>query len=137
MSPGKQTGFTDEEVFVAKEVIGGKSAIPLSKAIRAGDFVYVSGQLPFGSDGKIVAGGIEEQTRATLENVKSVLAEAGCQMSDVVKSTVFIVNGCDFAGMNKVYAEYFPDAPPTRSTIICGLVIDAKLEIEAIAYKPR
>ena len=122
---------------MTKQVIGGKSAIPLSKAIRTGDFVYISGQLPFGPDGKVVSGGIEEQTRAVLENVKSVLAEAGCTMADVVKSTVFIVNGSDFAGMNKVYAEYFPDAPPTRSTIICGLVIDALLEIEAIAYKPR
>lgn len=122
---------------MAKEIIGEKMPVPLSKAVRAGDFVYCSGEMPFNEKGEVVAGGIEAQTRAVMERLKGTLAKAGCTMADVVKSTVFITDTRDFGGMNKVYAEYFPDNPPARSTIRCDLVIDARIEIELVAYKPR
>ena len=114
----------------------GKSHVPLSPAVRAGDFVFVSGQVPTGSDGKVVAGGITEQTTQVLENMKAALALAGAAMADVVKCTVIITDMADFAEFNKVYATYFPNDPPARTTLVAKLVIDIKVEIEAIAYKP-
>jgi reactive intermediate/imine deaminase len=114
----------------------GKSHVPLSPAVRAGDLVYVSGQVPTGADGKVVAGGIEEQTKQVLENIKSALALAGCQMGDVVKCLVILQSAGDFASFNKVYATYFPSEPPARTTLEANLMIDIKVEIEAIAYKP-
>ena len=109
---------------------------PFAKAVRAGDFVFVSGQLPMGPNGQIVPGSIETQTRQVLENIKAILAETGCQMSDVVKNTIWLEQARDFAGFNKVYAEYFGDNPPARATVGSTLMLDAKLEIEALAYKP-
>lgn len=109
---------------------------PFSKAVRAGDFVFVSGQLPMGTDGQIVPGSIETQTRQVLENIKEILAETGCQMSDVVKNTIWLEQERDFAGFNKVYAEFFGDNPPARATVGSTLMLDARLEIEALAYKP-
>ena len=114
----------------------GKSHVPLSPAVRAGDFVYVSGQVPTGADGKVVPGGIEEQTRQVLENVKSALALAGCGMEDAVKCLVILTDAGEFAAFNKVYATYFPENPPARTTLEAKLMIDIKVEIEAIAYKP-
>ena len=114
----------------------GKSSVPLSPAVRAGDFVYVSGQVPTGPDGKVVAGGIEEQTRAVLENIKSALALADAGMADVVKCLVILTDAGEFAAFNKVYSTYFPQNPPARTTLEAKLMIDIKVEIEAIAYKP-
>lgn len=109
---------------------------PFAKAVRAGDFVFVSGQLPFGSDGLLVQGSIEVQTRQVLENIKSTLEETGCTMADIVKNTIWLEDERDFAGFNKVYAEYFPEQPPARATVGSKLMLDAKIEIEALAYKP-
>jgi reactive intermediate/imine deaminase len=114
----------------------GTSHVPLSPAVRAGDLVYVSGQVPTGADGKVVAGGITEQTTQVMENIKSALALAGASMSDVVKCLVILTDVKDFAEFNKVYATYFPQNPPARTTLEAKLVIDIKVEIEAIAYKP-
>ena len=114
----------------------GSSHVPLSPAVRAGDFIFISGQVPVGSDGSVVDGGIEPQTRQVLENVKAALALAGAGMEHVVKTTVFLEDARDFGGMNKVYATYFPTEPPTRSTLECRLMIDIKVEIEAVAYAP-
>lgn len=124
-----------------KEIIGGPmvvagNRIPLSKAVRAGDFVFASGQVPFAEDGSIVSGTIEEETRACIESVQRVLAEAGCTLSDVVKATVWLKDASDFAGFNQVYGAYFSEDPPARSTVESRLMIDCKLEIEALAYKP-
>jgi len=109
---------------------------PFAKAVRAGDFVFISGQLPMGPDGQIVQGTIETQTRQVLENIKTVLAETGCELSDVVKNTIWLEQERDFAGFNKVYAEYFSDNPPARATVGSTLMLDARLEIETLAYKP-
>ncbi|MCX5572024.1 MULTISPECIES: RidA family protein [Kaistia] len=119
------------------KTVYGASHVPLSPAVRAGDFVYVSGQVPTDSTGTVVAGGIEAQTRQTLENVKAALALAGCTMDQVVKTFVIITDARDFGGFNKTYATFFPTEPPARTTVEARLMIDIKVEIEAIAYAPQ
>ena len=133
---------------MSKQASGGKQAIgggfagpggmklPFAKAIRAGDFVFVSGQMATDASGRIVEGGIEAQTRQVFENIKAILAEAGCTLADVVKCTCWIDDARDFGRFNATYAEFFPTDPPARSTTVCKLVLDGKLEVEAIAYKP-
>lgn len=117
-----------------KQVFG-TSHVPLSPAVRAGDFVFVSGQVPV-IDGQIVAGDITAQTRAVLDHIKANLALAGCSMADVVKTTVWLADRDDFPAFNAAYAAYFPHEPPARSTTEARLMIDIAVEIEAIAYKP-
>jgi 2-iminobutanoate/2-iminopropanoate deaminase len=121
---------------MTKKQVFGASHVPLSPAVRAGDFIFVSGQVPVGDDGVIVDGGIEAQTRRVLDKVKEALALAGAGMEDVVKTTVFLEDARDFGGMNRVYAAYFAKEPPARSTLECRLMIDIKVEIEAVAYAP-
>jgi 2-iminobutanoate/2-iminopropanoate deaminase len=108
---------------------------PYSQAIRAGDFIYTCG---FGPEdpqtGELVGNNIEGQTRQTLENIKAVLAAAGAQMSDVVKVTTHLQNLNDFAGYNRVYAEYFPAARPVRTTVGSQLLADFTIEIDVVAY---
>ena len=114
----------------------GTSHVPLSPAVRAGDFIYVSGQVPVGTDGQVVAGGIEAQTRQVMDNLKAALALAGAELSDVVKTFVILEDAREFAAFNKVYGGYFPQNPPARTTLEARLMIDIKIEIEATAYKP-
>jgi len=115
----------------------GTAGVPLSPAVRAGDFVYVSGQVPAGPDGRVVEGGIEAETRQVLENVRSVLELAGCTLDDVVKTTAWLRDREDFAAFNEAYREFFRTNPPARSTAESRLMIDIAVEIEAIAYSPR
>ena len=126
---------------MSKQVIGGPvvvggNPIPLSKAIRAGDFVFLSGQVPLKTDGTFETGSIETQTRVVLDNIKAVLDEAGCGLTDVIRATVWLTDRTNFAAFNKVYAEYFPDNPPARSTVESGLMADIGIEIEVTCYKP-
>jgi 2-iminobutanoate/2-iminopropanoate deaminase len=114
----------------------GTSHVPLSPAVRAGDFVYVSGQVPVGSDGLVVKGGISEQTEQVLSNIKAALALAGCTLDDVVKTTVWLEDARDFGAFNTVYARHFPKNPPARTTVESRLMIDIKIEVEAVAYRP-
>ena len=81
-------------------------------------------------------GGIEAQTKRVLEVIRDLLKEAGCTLADVVKTTVWLEDPREFWSFNKVYAEFFPSAPPARSTVQSGLMLNCKVEIEAIAYKP-
>lgn len=120
-----------------KKQVFGTSHVPLSPAVRAGDFVYVSGQVPVDAQGNIVHGGVKEQTRQVLENVKAALALAGATMDEVVKTTVWLEDARDFGAFNQVYASYFPTEPPARSTAESRLMIPIKVEIEAIAYSPK
>ncbi len=125
----------------AKQVIGGPLEIggrvlSLSKAIRAGDFVFVTGQVPMRDGMPMTDGTIEDQTRACLDGLGEILAEAGCEFDDVVKSMVWLKNRDDFSGFNAVYAEYFPSEPPTRSALVGDFLIDILVEIECIAYRP-
>jgi len=115
----------------------GGQALPFSPAVRAGDFVYISGQVAMGDNGEIVPGGIEAQTRRTMENVKQALSLGGCGLDDVIKCTVWLDDPRDFWSFNRIYAEYFPNNKPARSTTQAKLMVDAKIEIEAIAYRPK
>ena len=110
---------------------------PYSQAIQVGNLVYTSGQIPIDpATGMFVAGGIKEQTRQSLLNVKAILEEAGLTMSDVVKTTVFMADMNDFADMNAVYAEFFAEPYPARSAVaVKTLPKGALVEIEVIAYE--
>jgi 2-iminobutanoate/2-iminopropanoate deaminase len=109
---------------------------PTSKVVHAGDFVFVSGVLPFDSEGQLIPGTIEQQTTVVLETINTTLGEVNCTLSDIVKTTVWLQDPRDFSGFNKVYAEFFPKDPPTRVTVRADLMVDAKIEIESLAYKP-
>ena len=108
---------------------------PYSQAIRNGSLVFCSGQVPLDpASGALVAGGIEDQTERVLENLVAVLGAAGLSLAQVVKTTVFLVSMDDFAAMNEVYARYFTDDPPARSTVaVAALPKGARVEIEAVA----
>lgn len=112
---------------------------PYSQAVVVNGFVYVAGQGPVDpATGKAVAGGIAEQTRQTLENIKHILEAAGCSMSDVVSTNVYMVNLGDFAAMNQVYAEYFATNPPARTTVgVAALPGGIAIEITTTAALPR
>lgn len=116
-------------------VIGGRT-LSLSRAIRAGDFVFLTGQLPFKNGEIMTTGTVEEQTRVVLEEIKATLALADCKLSDVVKAMVWLQDKKDFPGFDSVYGEYFPDKPPTRSAVVNQLLVDARIEIEVVAYRP-
>ena len=108
---------------------------PYSQAIRVGNLVYTSGQIPIDpATGALVEGGIKEQTRQSLLNVQAILAEAGLSLSDVVKTTVFMADMNDFAEMNSVYAEFFEQPYPARSAVaVKSLPKGALVEIEVVA----
>jgi reactive intermediate/imine deaminase len=110
---------------------------PFSPAVRAGDFIYVSGQVPANAEGEIVAGGIEAQTRQVMENLKAVLALAGATFDDVCKTTVWLQDARDFGAFNRVYMSYLGAGRPARSTTEARLMVDAKVEIDVVAYKPK
>ena len=125
----------------SKQVIGGPLVIggrrlSLSRAIRAGDFVFLTGQIPFKDGAPMTDGTIEEQTRAVLEDIKATLAEAGCALGDVVKAMVWLTDRADFPGFNAVYGAYFPDDPPARSAVVNDLLVDVRVEVEVVAYRP-
>ena len=108
---------------------------PYSQAIQVGNLVYTSGQIPIDhATGNFVEGGIKEQTRQSLTNVKAILEEAGLSMADVVKTTVFMADMNDFADMNSVYAEFFAEPYPARSAVaVKTLPKGALVEIEVVA----
>ena len=108
---------------------------PYSQAIKVGNLVYTSGQIPIDpATGNFVEGGIKEHTRQSLQNVKAILEEAGLTMSNVVKTTVFMADMNDFADMNAVYAEFFAEPYPARSAVaVKTLPKGALVEIEVVA----
>ena len=127
---------------MTKQIIGDPLVIngrrlSLSRAVRAGDFVFLTGQVPMQNGAVMTCGSIEDQTCAVLDDITETLAMAGCDRSDVVKSMVWLTSREDFPGFNTVYAEYFPEQPPARSAIVNDLLVDVKVEIEVIAYKPQ
>lgn len=128
-------GSRAKKVIGAPITIGGRQ-LSLSRAIRAGDFVFLTGQIPM-RDGEVVShGSIEEQTRIVLDLIRGTLDEAGCELRDVVKSTVWLRERADFPGFDAVYAEYFPQDPPARSAVLSELLVDVRVEVEVIAYRP-
>ncbi|XXK22565.1 RidA family protein [Arenicellales bacterium nBUS_48] len=116
-------------------VINGRQ-LSLSRAVRAGDFVFLTGQVPMENGAVMTTGSIEDQTRACLDRISETLSEAGCQLSDVVKSMVWIKSREDFPGFDSVYAEFFPQGPPARSALISDFLVDIRVEIECIAFHP-
>jgi 2-iminobutanoate/2-iminopropanoate deaminase len=108
---------------------------PYSQAIVANGFVFVAGQVPIDpSTGKVVEGGIREQTRRVLENVKAILEAADSSLDRVVKVNVYLKRAEDFAAMNEVYSQYFPKEPPARTTVVAEMVREEFLiEIDVIA----
>lgn len=109
--------------------------VPLSQAIRAGDWIFASGQL--GNDpktGALAPGGIRAETRQVCENLKAILEAAGSSLDRVVKVTIYMKDVDELPGMNEVFSAYFPADPPARTTFECArLIRDARVEIEAIA----
>jgi len=127
-------------MFTMKEIISTSNAPaaigPYSQAIKAGNLLFISGQVPLDpATGEVVEGDITVQTRRVLDNVKAILAQAGADFSNVVKTTVFLKDMNDFVPMNRVYAEYYPENCPARSAVQVGrLPKDVSVEIETIAY---
>ena len=104
-----------------------------SPAIKFGDFVMLSGQVPMGPHGSLVSGTIEEETRQTLDNMKNLLQAAGARLDQVVKCTCYLADIKDFDGFNKVYREFFGEHLPARTTLQAGLK-GFKVEVDAMAY---
>ncbi|MDR0984411.1 MAG: RidA family protein [Ruminococcus sp.] len=107
---------------------------PYSQAISVGGFIFTSGQIPLDPDGNIVTGGIKEQTKRCIENLKAILAVKGCTLNNVVKTTVFLSDMGNFSKMNEVYTELFPANAPARSAVeVSALPKNVLVEIECIA----
>jgi len=123
---GKKVIQTDK----APKAIG-----PYSQAIQAGNFLFLSGQIPLDPEtGELVKGDIRQQTKQVLKNIKGVLESQGLGMEDIVKVTIFLKDIGNFNQVNEVYATYFPTSPPARSTVeVAKLPRDADIEIEIIA----
>lgn len=111
-----------------------KAIGPYAQAVKAGNLLFTSGQIPLGLDGQVVPGGIEEQTHQVFKNLKAILLEAGTDFHQVIKATVFIQDMNQFAQVNEIYASYFGDHKPARSTVeVARLPKDVLIEIELIA----
>lgn len=126
------TGITR---FDTADAAAGGTPRPFAKAVRAGDFVFVSGQVPV-VNGEVAHGGIVEQTEMVMKNIREVLAQADCTLEHVVKVNVWLDDPRDFTSFNGVFAKYFTANPPARSTVQSALMVDAKVEMDVTAFKP-
>lgn len=119
----------------AIQMPGSLEGLPFSSAVRVGDMIYLSGQVgAMPNTRELAPGGVAAETTQTLENIKQVLEYAGSSLDRVVKCTVFLQDINDYAAMNEVYASYFQEEPPARSTVAgSGLALGAQVEIECIA----
>ena len=111
--------------------------LPFHPAVRAGDYIFVSGEVAKDASGNMIAGTIEEETAGTIESVKRILAEEGATLADVVRVTTYLEDTRDFGRYNKVFAEHFKDAVLARTTVEARAVISTRIEMEAIAYLPK
>jgi 2-iminobutanoate/2-iminopropanoate deaminase len=111
---------------------------PYSPAVRAGGFIYISGQVPVDpATQQVVPADIRTETRQVLNNIRRILEGCGAGLPDVVKCCVYLADGKDFAAMNEVYTEFFGETKPARTTVACQFAIpNIKVEIDAVAYKP-
>ena len=111
---------------------------PYSQAVQLGNLIYTAGQIPLVPEtGKLIEGGIEEQTRQVMKNLSNILEAAGSNLAHIVKTTIFVTNLGDFAAMNQVYGSFFAAEPPARSTVqVAALPLGANIEIEVVAVKP-
>lgn len=123
---------------MSRKVFGKRNPnLPFHPAVRAGDFIFVSGQVPKDENGVMFEGTIEEETKHCIAAVKRALNEAGADLEDVVKATVYLSDARDFGRYNGVFAKHFPNAALARTTVEARAVINTKIEIDAIAYKPE
>lgn len=123
----------------AKQVIGdpiviGGRTLSLSRAVRAGNLLFLTGQIPMKDGAPMIDGTIEDQTRSCIEHIRDTLALAGCSLSDVVKTTVWLKDRTDFPGFNETYGEYFAEEPPARTGLVSEFLVDIKVEIECVAW---
>lgn len=133
----KEQGMSDDQ---RKNVypIGKKNPnLPFHPAVRAGDFIFVSGQVAKDANGNMLSGTIEEETAGAIESIRRILAEEGVTLTDVVRVTTYLEDARDFGRYNKVFSEYFKDAVLARTTVEARAVINTKIEMDAIAYKPK
>ncbi|MEE2023540.1 MULTISPECIES: RidA family protein [Alkalimonas] len=112
----------------------GGQALPFAKAVAAGGWLYVSGQTPM-RDGEVVEGGIVEQSRLAIENCLEIMHQAGFHKDHIVHVKVFLTDARYFSSFNKVFAEYFADAPPARICAVTDLVVDCKVEVDLTCFK--
>jgi len=119
------------------QVYGKKNPnLPFHPAVRAGDYVYVSGQVPKDENGNMVTGTIEHETRTVIEALRRVLKDAGCDLDDIVKVTTYLEDPRDFGRYNGVFKEFFPEGRLARTTVEARAVISTKIEMDCIAYRP-
>ena len=111
--------------------------LPFHPAVRAGDFIFVSGQVAKDENGNMCVGNIEEETRWTIESIKRILALEGADLTDVVKVTVYLEDARNFGRYNKVFSEFFPDGRLAPPPLEARAAIECKIEMDAVAYKPR
>ncbi len=111
--------------------------LPFHPGVRAGDFIYISGQVAKDENGNMCSGNIEEETRWTVESIRRILLLDGADLNDVVKVTVYLADGRNFGRYNKIFGEYFPEGRIARTTVEARAVIECKIEMDAVAYKPR
>jgi 2-iminobutanoate/2-iminopropanoate deaminase len=111
--------------------------LPFHPAVRAGDYIFVSGQVAKDADGNMTSGTIEAETAGTIDSIRRILAEEGATLADVVKVTTYLEDARDFGRYNKVFGEHFKDAVLARTTVEARAVITTKIEMDAIAYKPK
>lgn len=121
--------------FDAADPAAGGTSRPFAKAVSAGGFIYVSGQVP-SEKGEIIQGGIVPQTEQVIKNIIEALALAGCGLEHVIKVNCWLDDARDFTSFNAVFEKYFSAHPPARSTVQSPLMVDAKVEMDVIAYKP-
>jgi reactive intermediate/imine deaminase len=114
----------------------GGQPLPFARAVEANGWLYVSGQVAM-QDGEVIAGGIIPQTHKTIQNVLAILDEAGYGPEDVVRAGVWLDDPRDFWTFNKIYAEYFGEHAPARACVQSRLMVDAKVEVDCIAYKKK
>jgi 2-iminobutanoate/2-iminopropanoate deaminase len=111
--------------------------LPFHPAVRAGDFIFVSGQVAKDASGNMISGTIEEETASTIASIKRILAEDGATLTDVVRVTTYLADSRDFGRYNKIFAEHFKDAVLARTTVEARAVINTKIEMDAVAYRPK
>jgi|TARA_B110000438_G_scaffold40033_1_gene39961 reactive intermediate/imine deaminase len=124
---------SSKEIIGEPLVIGGRT-LSLSRAVRAGDMIYLTGQIPMQDGAPMTDGSIEDQTRSCIENIRATLQLADCDLDNIVKTTVWLKDRADFTGFDKTYGEYFSNAPPARTGLVGEFLVDIKVEIECVAY---
>ena len=120
-----------------KRTVFGGARMGYSRTVRAGDFIFLSGHTAVDEQGNVGIGDVRAQARLTFARIKKTLAGVDCTLDDIVKTTVYLADARDFWIMNDVFNEVFPDKAPTRTTITAQPVLDTKIEIDAVVYKPE